>query len=278
MTGQDLAQQIAAVGYSPDDLAKSLHRHRDEVNVWLASRGPLPKGLARELEWVFAVRARERLMEQSGLPTCSWMAQHADFSTGDPKALAKRVADIEAHAKVCPVCLRRAAYAATLPALPPMPVAPHVRLLAAVARGVRRLPVWARPGAVGALVIGGWTLLRAMMFLVLGRAPLSPRLLLTVLAAIGLGAYGGLVGGVAYTLVRNPTRRLGRAGDYVTGVACAYAYLAAFGIPAAIFTEEEMFHSAFGWVILLVIGTVFGVVIGRSWFRSATPTAPTLPS
>jgi len=123
---------------------------------------------------------------------------------------------------------------------------------------------------VGAMIVGAWTLLRAVFLIGAGSAPLNRGTVLTVLGAIGVGAYGGVVGGVAYRLARGPSRRLGRAGDYVTGVVVLYAYLAAFGIPAALFTSDDTFRSPAGWIAFLVIGTLLGLVIGHSWFRTRT--------
>lgn len=269
MTGLELAQRMSVTKVTLDELAESLNRHRDEVSSWLASERSLPRGLVRELEWHLAVRVRDEQMRASGLPSCPWQEAHSDVPQGDTKALEQYIAEIDAHAKTCPICERRAAYAATLPPLPPVPMGPYLRFLGNVALAVGRLPQWARPAAVGGLLIGGWTLVRAIILVAVRRAPVTPKLLLTVLAALGLGIYGGLVGGIAYALIRPPSRRLGRAGDYVTGIVCVYAYLAAFGIPAALFTSEEMFRSTTGWVILLIVGAVFGVVVGHSWFRTS---------
>src|SRR5580765_4624480 len=112
-----------------DELAESLNRHRDEVNSWLASDRSLPRSLVRELEWHLAVRARDEQMRASGLPGCPWQEAHSDVPQGDTKALEKYIAEIEAHATTCPICQRRAAYAATLPPLPAVPMGPYLRFL-----------------------------------------------------------------------------------------------------------------------------------------------------
>jgi len=268
MTGPELARRLKEVNLTADELGERVNRHQDEVSGWLASGRPLPKGLTRELEWHLALRAREQQLQESGLPTCDWAEQHQPPSGNDIEALEKRLAELEAHSKTCVICQQREAYAATLPPLPPMPMALHWRLLGRVVEAVEHLPRWARPAGVGALLVGALTLLRAIVLILLRRAAVTLEMVLVILAAIGLGAYGGLVGGVAYSLVRNPTRRLGRVGDYVTGIACVYAYLVAFGIPAALFTNEELFRSALGWAILSIIGIVFGLAVGHSWFRT----------
>jgi len=260
---------MSAANVTVDELAGLLNRHRDEVSTWLATGGSLPRSLVREVEWHLALRSRDEQMRASGLPTCPWQEAHTDVPQNDTKALEKFLAEVDAHSKACPICQQRAAYAVRLPPLPPPPLAPSLRLLGSIAQAVGRLPSWARPGAAGAILLGAWTLFRAIIIIAVRRAPVTLSLLLTILGAIGLGAYGGLVGGIAYTLIRAPSRRLGRAGDYVTGIVCAYAYLLAFGIPAALFTTEEMFRSAVGWIALLFVGTVLGLAIGHSWFRTS---------
>ena len=89
----------------------------------------------------------------------------------------------------------------------------------------------------------------------------------TVLAAIGIGGYGGAVGGVSYHLVRARLKRFGRAGNYLTGIAVAYAYLLAFALPAAFLGVEATLREPAGWVILAIMGAVFGLFMGHWWFR-----------
>ena len=181
--------------------------------------------------------------------------------------LERLLSEADTHAKTCAICQRREAFAKTLPPLPAPPMSLWVRTLVVVFGGIERLPKWARPAAVGALAIGTLTIVRALFVVVFQRAPVTPQLFVTIAAAIGIGAYGGAVGGLAYSLVRERFRRFGRAGDYLTGIVCAYAYLLAFGIPIAIFTREEILTDPVGWLIFVVIGTVFGLIIGHSWFR-----------
>ena len=268
MTGPELTQRMIEVGLTVDQLSAVLGTHPDEVRGWMTIGGRLPSGLARELAWVLALHERDQLMERSGLPHCTWMEAHAAQTGGDSAAIERRMAQADAHVASCEVCRRREAYAAKLPPLPPMPLPLHVGLLVRVAEAVKRLPGWARPAATGALILGAMTIARTLLMIVLRPSAITPQLLLTVVGAIALGAYGGLVGGVAYTLARGPTRRFGRTGDYLTGLACAYAYLAAFGLPAAIFTHDEMFRSSLGWISMLVVGTLFGLLVGHKWFRS----------
>jgi transcriptional regulator with XRE-family HTH domain len=272
MTGTELQHRRTSLGLSIEKLADALDEHRDTVARWEQVTGTLPRALARCLDWALANEERARLMQASGIEECSWIERHlADLDRASSDELERRLHEAEQHAKTCPTCQRREAFAATLPPLPPIPLTPPMQVLTWLADRLDHLPRWARPAAVGAILIGALTILRALLLVAFQRTPVSLSLLLTILGAIGLGAYGGAVGGFAYGLVRARFRRFGRLGDYLTGLVCAYAYLLAFGIPLALFTGEEMFRDPVGWVIMVILGAVFGVVIGHLWFRETGP-------
>src|ERR1051325_6352323 len=272
MTGGELRERRTRLELSPDGLAQTLGEHRDAVERWEQITRPLPKSLTRRLEWVLANEERARLRRGSGSEECAWIEQYLrDVDQLAPKEFERRLQEAEQHAKTCPTCRRREAYAATLLPLPLMSLSPSLRILTALTARIQHFPKWARPAASGALVIGGITIVRAIFLLALRRTQPSWALLLTVLAAIAVGAYGGAVGGLAYALVRARFRKWGRIGDYLTGLACMYAYLLAFGIPLAVFTREEMLRQPVGWLIMAIVGTVFGLVIGHSWFRDESP-------
>jgi hypothetical protein len=77
----------------------------------------------------------------------------------------------------------------------------------------------------------------------------------------------GAVGGLTYSVAKKPAARLGRFRPYGLGVACAYAYLLAFGVPDAIIDKGSMLRSLSGWAIFVLIGTFFGLVVGQSLFK-----------
>jgi hypothetical protein len=267
---------MADAGISVEGLGALMQTHVDEVREWQATPGDLSKALADRIHWHLAVLDHERRMRESGLPTCPWAEAHETkmSQAGGMKELGRLMTELEAHVASCDICRRREAFAATLPPLPRPPMPFYLKALGTVALRVQRLPGWAQPAATGALIAGGITLVRALFVLALQPRRLNATLLLAVLAAIGVGAYGGLAGGLAYTLVRARARRFGRLGDYITGIVCAYATLLAFGVPLALFAHDDTFRSFEGWVIFFVGATVFGIVIGRRWFRGVAPPPP----
>jgi hypothetical protein len=277
VTGTELRIRRERLGLSHAQVSDLVGDHPEELRGYETIAGQLPRALRRRLEWALANAERAQFLRENGVEDCVWVEEQLrglDF--GNRRAVDERVAAINAHAQDCPVCLRRHAVLITLPPLPPPPLSPAAGLLTEVAARVSALPRWVRPAAVGALLMGTVAVIRAIATLFLrGGAP-SPRLLLVVLGSIGLGAYGGLVGGVAYALVREPSRRWGRLGDYATGLVCAYAFLLAFGIPAALSSAENTFRTPGAWAVLGAMGTLFGLVIGHHWFRSDTSGAGAL--
>lgn len=268
MTGTELTRRMTTLELSAEQLAEMLAKHPDEVHSWQRIEGNLPRSVAGEVTWALAVAERGKLMDRSGLPECAWLESHMmQVPTTDVKLLRRHSAELEAHIAECEVCQARETYAAKLPPIPAMPLSGSTAVLAGIAAWVGRLPPWARPAATGALIVGAITIFRAFLFLVIGRARPTPAFFGAVAAAIGAAAYMGAAGGLTYTAVRAPLRRFGRGGDYLTGIVCAYASLFAIALPAALFTKDDMFRTSFGWLLLLVVGTVFGLSIGHFWFR-----------
>jgi hypothetical protein len=123
----------------------------------------------------------------------------------------------------------------------------------------------------GAFLIGAWTLLKAVFILAFSPRSFSLQTALAILAAIVVGVYGGAIGGLTYAAVRPRVRHLGHPGDYLTGLTCASSCLLAFGVPLALFTSQAMFREPLGWLVMFVMATTAGLLIGRSWFKTDAP-------
>jgi hypothetical protein len=148
-----------------------------------------------------------------------------------------------------------------------MPLPPTARAMIGVTTAIGRLPSWLRPAATGAVIVGAMTVVRAVFVLLFQRGAQALQTLGMVLAAVGVGAYAGAVGGFAYSLAKKPAERLGTFRPYALGLACGWAYLLSFGIPLTLFTHEEFFRTTTGWVILAIAATTLGLVVGHAWFR-----------
>jgi hypothetical protein len=273
MTGTDLARRRTELGLTHDQVGEWLNEHADQIKAWETIPGPLPGGLAKRLDWALASEGRERELEAAGHPVCSEAKRilGTPIAHGVDSQLA-RYKLAQAHGATCPHCQARLAAIQKLPPLPPFPLSPWVSFLAKVTLHVQRLPAALRPAAWGALMMGALTLIKVVLQLLLSPRSISPQLAVFVLEAIGLGAYGGAVGGAAYTLVRPRVRHLGRPGDYLTGLACSYAFFLAFGLPVALFTDDRTLHDPLSWGVFFIFATVAGLAIGRSWFKSDAST------
>jgi drug/metabolite transporter (DMT)-like permease len=118
---------------------------------------------------------------------------------------------------------------------------------------------------VGAVLLAVLVLLRVVFSL--------PRLINapSELAAAGLAliaaAAAGAIGGFAYSLTRPAFKRLGRPGDYLTGIVCVFAYVGSIALVAPFAFGERIVEDRAGWVLMAIVSVVLGLFIGHSWFR-----------
>lgn len=262
MTPAEVAAAREELGLSPEGLAAELGVSPREARAWEAGTHAIDRRSAERLAFHLALTRTHKALEAAGLPECAWLAEwnHRPFPETS-RAVRRHVGEMEEHVAACERCRARDAYAAEhLPPLPPVPRADGwMGVLDAFAGQVKRLPAWLRPAAWGAAVVGVMALFRAALMLSFeGRFPLAE-----VPLAIGAGAVLGAVGGIAYALVREPARRLGRAGPYVTGVACVWAYLAAAGV---MFSGTEELDAMFVF-FALTYGGLIGLLVGHMLFR-----------
>jgi hypothetical protein len=62
-------------------------------------------------------------------------------------------------------------------------------------------------------------------------------------------------------------RRLGRPGDYLTGIVCVVAYVVSIAVVAPVAFGETLAETKDDWLAMLVISTFFGLIVGHTWFR-----------
>jgi len=268
MTGPDLLRRRTELGISLDELAEVLGEHADQVQGYERVPGKLPAQLAVRLEYALAWNDREKRLNATGLTACAELGGiFAGMEGGKRKELERRIELAKEHALTCERCQARDAMIKTLPPLPPAPMPATARFLVALHQRIQELPGMARPAAWGAVIVGGFAMVR-VLFYWLAHPARSLQAIGITLAAIGLGAYGGAVGGVAYSITRPRTRRFGRLGDYLTGLACSFAFLLAFVIPVNLFTNDNSFTGTTNLVISAVVALIFGLIIGHSGFKS----------
>ncbi|HEX6536277.1 MAG TPA: hypothetical protein VF041_16925 [Gemmatimonadaceae bacterium] len=253
------AAEVTAVreqlGATTEDLAAELALTPHVVRAWEEGRVRVPPRHAQLLRWRAAVAERQRALAESGLPQCGWVAR---WAAGPAPGRAAQQA-LMAHAAVCPTCVSRARYIDEhFPPLPPRPLGAPARALA----WLLRRPAWMRPVIIGAALVGTVVTLRVLPLATSAGGGGALRMAAIVLLGAAAGAYVGAVGGLAFTIARRPLRRrLGRAGDVVTGVVCALVYMLSVAIPMEFIGGSTMWRDPETWLLFGGLGLLFGLFL-----------------
>lgn len=269
MTAEDLSRARALLGLSPGELAAEIGLTEPVVRAWENGSLRIPRQYAIQIVWRAAVAERQAALASSGLPECTWVIRWMDAAPPRGGAAQREHLDaLRRHAALCPHCTARARFVEqNFPPMPDLPVPPTVRALRMASMALKRLPVWLRAAVVGGVVVGAITILRVAGMTVGGEGPSPLDAVLLIARSIAEGAFFGAVAGITYTIVRDPLRRIGRAGDYIAGILCVWAYVLASVIPVQLFTGRPAFDTPDQAGALALGGAVIGAVIGHVWFR-----------
>lgn len=269
MTAADLTRARAMLGLSPGELAAEIGMTEPVVRAWEDGSLRIPQQYAIQIVWRAAVAERQAALASSGLPECTWVTRWMDSAPPQGGAAQREHLDaLRRHAAVCPNCTARARFVEqNFPPMPDLPVPPVVRALRSAGTLLKRLPQWLRAAAVGSVAVGALTIVRVAGMAVGGAGPSPVDALLLIAGSFVAGAYLGAVAGITYAIVRDPLRKLGRAGDYLAGILCVWAYLLASVIPMELLTDRPAFATPDDATALALGGAVIGAIIGHFWFR-----------
>ena len=248
---------------SDEELSELLGVSPDTVLAWTEGRKEVPRRYVQQLEWLAVSAEREDALRNSGLPECDWMRAHSAKPLADDQdAVLQHLEAANDHADVCQVCTAREKFVEErFGPMPPMPQSGWMRVFA----WVERMPVWMRPAAIGAAILGIIVSLRVAFALPVLFS--NPAKLAEALLAVAAAAGAGAVGGFAYTLTRPSLRRVGRLGDYLTGIVCVFAYMGALALVAPLAFGEPLIEDRAGLIIFVVVSAFFGLIVGHTWFR-----------
>jgi hypothetical protein len=272
MTPEEFREARQVLRETDDELASTFGVTPDVIRAWSRGTVRIPRRDAQYITFRVAAAERSDALKESGLPECEWMLTNdVPFETGTAEELVREAETLERHFQACPACQAREKYVTER--FGPMPSPPSAGFLR-LFEWVEHVPPIARPAAVGAALLATVVLLRVVFSL--------PRLLRTPSeltgAALGLvsAAAAGAIGGFAYSLTRPTFKRLGRPGDYLTGIVCVFAYLGSLAFVAPFAFGEAIVDDRGGWVIMAIAAVFFGLIIGHTWFRSEPETSSSL--
>ncbi len=267
MTAAEFTQAREILGTTDEELAADFDVTPHIVRAWADGSVPIPRRFAQEIRWRAAAEERQAALRESGLPECEWMRVHdGEPLPSDPDELIEASEAMVSHAKSCPVCMARTRYLEErLGPMPDPPLDMWVRAFALIGR----IPVWARPAVLGAIALGGIVVFRSLFLI--PRLISEPAKIGAVLVAMLTAAVAGAAGGAVYSLTRPALAKLGRTGDYLTGVLCVFSYVLALALITPYTFGERMIENESDWVVVALLSTFFGLIVGHVGFRRRRP-------
>lgn len=271
MTASELCAAQEKLGLSNEALAAELAVTPHVVDAWRAGSLAVPKKLAEELRWRAAIAERQAAVEASGLPACAWVREWEGRAVPTGlDAVEKHFKSLTTHSGSCATCIARDRYVEER--FGPLPPPPSLGgFMGTVFLLLEKVPAWGRPAAAGAAILGAIVSLRLLF--ALPSAWSEPARLVEALIALVAAMGAGAAGGFAYSLTRPALRRLGRPGDYLTGIVCVFAYMGALAVVAPVAFGEPMIEDRPGLVIFAGLSVFFGLIVGHTWFRPDPPSA-----
>lgn len=266
---EEFAELRSRIPESDEHLADQLGVPAERLRAWRAGTERIPRFEARLVRFLAASAERGRALEESGLQPCAWMV---DFDAAelpdDLDAMEAELQRAEQHHATCAQCLARERFIdERFGPMPPYPMKGWMSVFALF----ERLPSSLRPAALGASALAAIVSFRVLFAVpaIIAKPALTGELLLAVLAAAAAGASGGL----AFTAVRPAFKRLGRPGDYLTGIVCVGAYLTSIMLVAPIAFGKSLMTGPAAWFSLAFTTLLFGLIIGHSWFGPSSDSA-----
>lgn len=265
MTGRQVRARREALGVPAERFAEVLGVPAPTLAALEASER-IPARIGERLARVLWEFASARALAESGLPECE--SVHALLAMDPPDARA-----VARHLRRCPTCRARTAYVHHHVGHAPRPpglIGFVTRVVDVFADG----PAWLRSATGGVVMV--LTLVAAPIVICLASALIfrDHEYLgwATVFSAIAL--LGGGCGGLVYAATE-PLRERGAVGHDVSWILAVYSYIAVtiavvyaasfdLGVIPPQADVAAMARQPWEWVFLLVVGGIFGVIIGRS--------------
>ena len=252
MTGDELRSWRQEHGVSIEEAAAVMGMTPDEVRD-LEDQRDVARRTGRLFKLGIWEAHRDRLMTEAGIPTCAWLE-------GGQRSLQ----EIGRHSEGCSICQRRLAFVEESVPAPPAPPG----LFAGILHFGNNLAGWKKSAFAGGMLLVYMAGIAAPIILVVGLIRGDVLFALGAFAFLALLFVSGAVGGIVHYLT-TALRRSSRVGYYLSWGLTVYAYLVTIG---AVFYVVELLTGAAEhefdlrepetWVILGVMGLLFGAVVG----------------
>ena len=266
LTPADLLTTRTSLGLTVDQFAAELGVTPHVYEAWEKGALAVPDYQLRIIIYRKAVAERQAALAASDLTVCSWMNDfEAQSEPRGQKAQIARYQELATHVKACQICIARDQFLQErFGPMPELPTPGWLRMLQGFSQRIGRLPHWSRPAAWGAILLGMLVFIRLLFFLpsALGQ----PSRLLRPLGALVVAMLAGAAGGLVYSFIGKPLRRVRVVGPYLAGVVTVFGYMAAIMIIGAV-GGESMLNSRVDFVVFVALSALFGVVLGFSLFR-----------
>jgi hypothetical protein len=251
------------------------------VARWQQGEDRIPRVRARQIEWLLKQQENESRLAAANLPQCSWsnertaeLERRASEPNGlTPEYLEAFNSERSAHVKECDVCTSNEEWAKRN--LIELGHYPQPGIAASVLGVIGKVPKPLVPAAIGAGLLGGIVTLRVVgsvgILLVLSRdlgaviAGLGAAVL-----AIAAATVAGAAGGLVIPIARPILRKLGTAGDYLTGILVVEAYAWALVLLAPIAFGEGLLKNPGDWKFFAGYAAFLGL-FGAYFYRRYNP-------
>lgn len=269
-TASELEAARKRLGLSEKEFASELGMPVDWYVDFEAGRAKLPRKEANWVAYRLACAERDDALANSGIPSCSWVEQ---WSREAPPVSAKRrvhtsyLQSIRNHRETCPTCQARAHFVKErFPNMPKPPLSADIRVIGAISTWIGERPEWSRPAFYGALILAAMTMVRVPFLILSGFR--EPRLLLIALAAVVVASLAGAGGGLVYSFVGRPARKVPVIGPYLAGIVAVVGYMSCIIVPIELSDASIMKGGFLEFLVIFGgLAVFFGLIVGHMWFR-----------
>ena len=128
-----------------------------------------------------------------------------------------------------------------------------------------KLPRWLQPMVFGATLL--FVVVAGRMVFELPEAFASGASFGEAAVVLLAATLAGGIGGLGYTLLGVPARKIPEVGSYAAGLIVVTCYMVPLLLFEHFFSEDPIIDSALGVACAIIVTIIFGLVMGHTWFE-----------